>query len=181
VRHRPICITNPHCYTGTVFFWVKTIALYVVTAIFAFLLSLAVSFCAVWAWAGSYDDSPALGILWILLLVVMFGLFLPLCLGLTAELLQGRNIARRFSWLRGMLRAVVALPISVGPVYAWWVLLMRREDARPSHWLVNLVLLLAVSALSAFLALRVSRPQCPLRPPPTPSPDKIKPWQAPPS
>jgi hypothetical protein len=60
-----------------VFFWVKTIALYFVTAIFAFLLSLVVSFCAVRAWAGSDDDSPALGILWILLFVGVSGLLLP--------------------------------------------------------------------------------------------------------
>jgi hypothetical protein len=108
-----------------VFFWVKTIALYFVTAIFAFLLSLVVSFCAVRAWAGSDDDSPALGILWILLFVGVSGLLLPLCLGLTAELVQGKILARRFSWLSGLLR--VLLPMGVGPVYAWWVLLMPAK------------------------------------------------------
>lgn len=148
---------HSRCYTGIVFFWVKTIALYVLTAISAFFLSLVVSFCAVRAWAGSDDDSPALGILWILLFVGVSGLLLPLCLGLTAELVQGKILARRFSWLRGLLRVLLALPVGVGPVYAWWVLLMRREDARPAHWLANLVLLLCVSAVFAYLALRIRR------------------------
>jgi hypothetical protein len=148
---------HSRCYTGIVFFWVKTIALYVVTAISAFFLSLVVSFCAVRAWAGSDDDSPALGILWILLFVGVSGLLLPLCLGLTAEPVQGKILARRFSWLRGLLRVLLALPMGVGPVYAWWVLLMRREDARPAHWLANLVLLLCVSAVFAYLALRIRR------------------------
>jgi hypothetical protein len=140
-----------------VFFWVKTIAFYAVAAAFAFLLSLLISFGAVRAWVGSDDDSPALGMLWILLFVGVFGLLLPLCLGLTAELVQGKILSRRFSWLRGLLRVFLALPVSLGPVYAWWVLLMRREDARPAHWLPNLILLLCASTVFAYLALRIRR------------------------
>jgi hypothetical protein len=155
--HKHVCDTNLHCYTGIVLFWAKTIALYVVAAIFAFLLSLAVSFGAVRAWAGSNDDSPVLGMLWILLFVGVSGLVLPLCLGLTAELVQGKVSSRRFSWLRGLLRALLALPVSIGPVYAWWVLLMRREDARPAHWLPNLILLLCISTVFAYVALRIKR------------------------
>lgn len=140
-----------------VFFWVKTLALYVATAVFAFLLSLVVSLCAVRAWAGPDDDSPALGMLWILLFVGVSSLLLPICLGLTAELVEDRVLACRFNWLKGLLRVLLALPIGVGPVYAWWVLLMRREDARPAHWLSKVVLLACVSAVFAYLALRIRR------------------------
>lgn len=149
--------SNLDCYTGSVFFWVKTIFLYAVAAVFAFLLSLVVSFGAVRAWAGSDDDSPVLGMLWILLFVAVSGLLLPLCLGFTAELVQGKILSRRFSWLRGLLRVLLALPVSLGTVYAWWVLLMRREDARPAHWLPSLIVLLCVSTVFAYLALRIRK------------------------
>jgi MFS family permease len=138
-----------------VFFWVKTIALYVVTVMVAFLLSLILSFCAVFAWAGPNDDSPAVGMLWAFLFVVASGVFLPLLLGLVAERVQSKVLARRFSWSRGLRRAFLGLPIIVGPVNAWWVLLGLREDARPAHWLIILSLLLCVSAVCAYLALRI--------------------------
>jgi hypothetical protein len=142
-----------------VFFWVKAVALYLVSAIFALLLSVAVSFCAVWAWAGWNgwdDDSPALGIMTFLLFVGISGLILPMCLGLTAGLLQDKVLARRFSWLGGLRRALVALPIGVGPWYAFWVLLALRADARPAHWLVIMILFLCISAASAYIALAIS-------------------------
>ena len=142
------------------FFWVKAVALYLVSASFALLLSLVLSFCAVWAWArwnGRDSDSPALGIMMFLLIVGISGLILPICLGLTAGLLQDKVLARRFSWLRGVRRAFLGLPIAVGPWYAYWVLLALRADARPAHWLVNMVLFLCISAASAYIALGISR------------------------
>ena len=139
------------------FFWVKAVALYLVSAIFALLLSLIVAFCAVWAWAGWDDSSPALGIMMFLFFVGISGLILPVCLGLTAELLQSKVLARRFSWLRGLRRALFALPIAVGPWYAYWVLFALRADARPIQWLVNMVLFVCISTASAYIALGISR------------------------
>ncbi len=148
---------NLGCYTGVMFFWVKTVALYIATATFGLLLSLVASFCIVRGFAATDDDSPALGMLWVFLFVGVSSLLLPVCLGLTAELVQDKVLACRFNRLKGLLRVLLALPIGVGPVYAWWVLLMRREDARPAHWLAKVVLLGCVSAAFAYLALRVRR------------------------
>lgn len=148
-----------HCYTANVFFWVKTVAVYVATVIFVCLISLAVSLCLVRVWIGPFrpdEDSPALGMLLILLFVGFSSLFVPTCLGLVAELVQDRVLARRFSWLRGLLRSLLALPMAIGPVYAWRVLALR-EDARPTHSLANLVLLICVSAVFAYLSLRIKR------------------------
>jgi hypothetical protein len=91
-----------------------------------------------------------------LLFVGFSSLFVPTSLGLMAEMVQDKVLARRFSWLRGVLRVVLALPMGVGPADAWWVL-FHREDARPAHWLANLVLLLCVSGVSAYLSLRIKR------------------------
>jgi hypothetical protein len=147
-----------HCYTGCrVFFWVKTVVLYIATAVFGFLLSLVASFFVVRGFAAPGDDSPALGMLWILLFVAISGLLVPVCLGFTAELVQAKVLVCRFNWGRGLLRVVLALPIGVGPVYAWWVLLMRREEVRPAHWFAKVILLSSLSAVSAFLALRIRR------------------------
>ena len=152
-------MTNLHCYTGVVFFWIKTIGLYIATAVFALFISLAGSLCLVRVLNGPSrpdEDSPALGILLILLFVSLSSLFVPTFLGLTAELVQGKVLARPFSWVRGLRRILLALPAGIGPAYTLWVL-MLREDARPTRWLANLVLLLAVSAVFSFLSLRIKR------------------------
>ncbi len=153
------CVPNLHCYTGVVFFWVKTVALFVATAILAFLLSLAVSLCLVRVWNGPFrpdEDSPGLGILLILLFVGISSLFVPVCLGMAAELVQDKVLARRFNWVKGVLRVLLALPMSIGPAYAFWVLI-HREDSRPAHWLVTLILLGCLSAVFTYLALRIKR------------------------
>jgi hypothetical protein len=140
-----------------VFFWIKAVALYLASAIFAFLLSLAVSFCAVRVWTGPDDDSPALGIMMFLLFVGISGLLLPVCLGLTAELLQDKVLAQRFSWLKGLRRVLLALPMGVGLWYAYWVLLALRADARPTYWLVKMILLLCGAVVFGYDALRIRR------------------------
>ena len=99
-----------------VFFWMKAVGLYFISAIFALLVSLVISFCAVRAWAGPDDDSPALGIMAILLFVGISSLIIPLLLGLIAELMEHKVLARRFSWLRSLRRVLLALPIGVGPL-----------------------------------------------------------------
>lgn len=141
------------------FFWVKTVALFVATAILAFLLSLAGSLCLVRVWNGPFrpdEDSPGLGLLLILLFVGVSSLFVPMCLGLAAELVQDKVLERRFNWVKGLLRVLVALPMSIGPAYAFSVLTLR-EDSRPAHWLAKLTLLGCVSAVFTYLALRIKR------------------------
>jgi hypothetical protein len=140
-----------------VFFWMKAVGLYFISAIFALLVSLVISFCAVRAWAGPDDDSPGLGMLAIFLFVVISSLIVPLFLGVIAELLEHKVLARRFSWLRSLRRVLLALPIGVGPWYALWVLVARREDARPPHWLANMIVLLCTSLIFGYLALRIRR------------------------
>jgi hypothetical protein len=140
-----------------VFFWVKTVGLYFISAIFALLVSLIISFCAVLARAGPDDDSPALGIMAIFLFVGISSLIVPLILGLIAELLEHKVLAHRFSWLRSLRRVLLALPIGGGPWYAWWVLVALREDARPPHWLANMIVLLCTSLIFGYLALRIRR------------------------
>lgn len=140
-------------------FWVKTVGLYVASAISAFLISLVGSLCLIRIWNGPFrpdEDSPALGILLILLFAAFSSLLVPACLGLTAELVQDKVLARRFSWSKGLLRVLLALPMAAGPLYAWWVL-GNREDARPTHWSAKLVLLLVASAVFAYLSLRIKR------------------------
>src|SRR5216683_1030569 len=106
---------NLGCYTGVMFFWVKTVALYIATATFGLLLSLVASFCIVRGFAATDDDSPAPGMLWVFLFVGVSSLLLPVCLGLTAELVQDKVLACRFNRLKGLLRVLLALPIGVGP------------------------------------------------------------------
>ncbi len=150
---------NLHCYTGVVFFWVKTVALFVATATVALLLSLAGSLCLVRVWNGPFrpeEDSPGLGFLLVFLFVGVSSLFVPMCLGLAAELVQDKVLARRFNWAEGLFRVLLALPMSIGPAYAFWVLI-HREDSRPAHWPATLILLGCVSAVFTYLALRIKR------------------------
>jgi hypothetical protein len=139
-----------------VFFWVKTVALYIATALFGLLLSLIASYCVVRGLAAPDENSFLLGLWWSFLSVGVSSLLVPICLGFTAELVQDKVLGCRFNWVRGLQRVLLALPMGVGPVYAWWVLI-HREDARSAHWLAELVLLGCVSAVFAYLALRVRR------------------------
>lgn len=142
------------------FFWLKTAALYVATAVFAFLISLVGSLCLVRVLNGPFrpnEDSPGLGLLLILLFVVVSSLLVPAFLGLAAELVQDKVLVRRFNWTKGLLRVLLSLPMSIGPAYAFCVL-TDREDSRPAHWLAKLMLFGCVSGAFAYLALRIKRP-----------------------
>ena len=140
-----------------VWFWTKTLILYGATALLALLVCLGVSLALVRAVAGPAGDSPALGMMWVLLFAGLSSLLLPLCLGLTAQAVQDKVLSRRFNWGKGLVRFLLALPISCGTIYTWWVLLMLRDDARPLHWLAKVVLLDSVSLGLAYLALRIRK------------------------
>ena len=141
------------------FFWVKTVGLFVATAILGFFLSFAGSLCLVRVWNGPFrpdEDSPGLGLLLIFLFVGVSSLFVPMCLGLAAEPVQDKVLVRRFNWVEGLFRVLLALPMSIGPAYGFWVL-THREDSRPAHWLAKLILFGCVSAVFTYLALRIKR------------------------
>jgi hypothetical protein len=99
-----------------VLFWLTTIVRYLLTGSIACLLSIAISLAVVVPFAR--DDSPGLGFLWFLVFIAVATLLIPLSLGVTAELIQRRVLARRFEWPKAVLRSLAALPVAVGPVYA---------------------------------------------------------------
>lgn len=152
----PVKVSNGVATLVVVFFWVKTVALYIATALFGLLVSLIASVCIVRGFAAPDENSFLLGMWWSFLFAGVSSLLIPICLGFAAELVQDKVLGCRFNWMRGLQRVLLALPIGVGPVFAFWVLI-HREDARPAHWLAEMVLLGGVSAVFACLALHVRR------------------------
>jgi hypothetical protein len=134
-------------------FWLTTVVRYLLATFAALLLSLVVSFLATLPFAHP-DDDLGIGILWILILASVTSLCLPLCLGITAELIQRKVLARSFMWSKALLRSLAAFPIAVGPVYAVSVAGLVIS-ARPTHWVEKEILLFGLSAASAYIALRI--------------------------
>jgi hypothetical protein len=93
-----------------VLFWLATVGRYSLAAFVALLLSIVISILATLPFTHPNDD---LGI-------VSFGfdfcsyasLCLPLCLGITAELIERKVLSRRFTRSKALLRSLLALPIS---------------------------------------------------------------------
>jgi hypothetical protein len=135
-----------------VFFWLATVGRYLFSAFVALLLSLAISVLATLPFAQPNDDL-GISFLWVSIFALVASLFLPLCLGITAELIQRKVLARRFSWSKALLRSLVALPIAVGPVYVAVFVGSRR----PAHWVEIEILFYSLSAASAYVALRISK------------------------
>ena len=127
------------------------------TTIAAIFVSLSVAFISVRFLIAPKDDSPALGLLWLMLAVVLAGLFVPFGLGVTGEMVERKAQRRRFRWVKALSRSLLALPIVLGPVYtALWVTLWV-ESNRQSHWVVKQTILYFLSAMFAYLALRIKR------------------------
>lgn len=106
------------------------------------------------------NDDLGIGFLWILIFAATTNLCLPVCLGIAAELIQRKVLSRRFTWSNAFLRSLLALPIAVGPVYAIFVAGFV-ESRRPAHWVEKEVLAYALSAASAYIALRIRKPPQP--------------------
>jgi hypothetical protein len=143
-----------------VVFWLATVARYLLATFVALLLSIPVSILATLPFAHP-DDDLGIGFLWILIFASVASLCLPLCLGVTAELIQRKVLVRRFGWSKALLRSLIALPIAVGPVYAAVFVAPFVEGRRPTHWVEKEILFYALSAASAYVALRIrkQRPQ----------------------
>ena len=140
------------------FFWLTTALRYVVAIITALLLSIAISSAATIIFAGGSDDL-GVGFLGFLILVVIAGLTVPLFLGITAEYIQRRASVRPFVWSRALARSLMALPISAGPIYT----VLSVMNLRPTHWAEKQVLLYGLSAVFAYVALRIRRQPGPVQ------------------
>jgi hypothetical protein len=137
------------------FFWLKTISLYSVTACVACLLSVVLSVLSVLPWAS--DDSPGIGILWVLVFLSEATILILFSLSVTAELIQRKVLARRFRWSKALLRFLLAIPMAVGPLFAIVWVIPFVEASRPAHWREKEVILYCVSVAFAYFALRVRK------------------------
>ena len=103
------------------------------------------------------DENPVIGgFFWLFTLLAEGTLLVPLSLAITAELVERTVQARRYSWSKARRRFLVAVPMAIGPVYAVFVV-TAMEDRRPAHWLQMGVLVNCVSAVFAYLALRIRK------------------------
>ena len=137
-------------------FWVTASVRYILAVCGALLLSIAFSFLSVLPWAD--NDSPATGMLWGLVLWVEACLIIPASLGITAELIDRKVHVRRFRWSGAFFRFLLALPICIGPLYASWGVAIYVENRRPTHWVIKEAVLYCISAVFAYLALRIKNP-----------------------
>ena len=137
-------------------FWLFTIARYLVAVVAAFLSSIIISLLFMVLFYGRGDDSPALGILWFLSILFAASLLIPLSLGVTAEIIDRKIHARPFKWLKALWRFLLALPISLAPLYAIWCM-FHVESSRPAFWIEKEVALCCISAIFAYLALRIGK------------------------
>jgi hypothetical protein len=138
-------------------FWLKTVVLYLLVALVASLLSIVITFLIVLSFAKAGDDSPVYGLVWIFLCAPVAGLLIPTCLAITAELIQRKSSsAHTFRWSKALCRVLMALPMMCGPLYGFYVLFFGA-NGRPRYWIEKEVLLLCLSAVFAYLALRIRK------------------------
>jgi len=145
-----------------VLFWLITTARYLLAALVAILLSVALSFFSTFPWARA-GDSPALGFLWFFLFIAEAAILVPLCLGITAELVEQKAQERRFKWSKALSRFLLALPIVVGPIYSLVWVHLWIESRRPAHWFWKEVFFYCLSAFFLYFALRIRRQSTPSR------------------
>lgn len=137
-------------------FWFTTIIRYLFTVVVAFSLSVALSLLVVVPFVR--DDSIGYAFLWFMVLFAIVSFLTPLSLGITAELIQRKVLARRFEWPKALLRSLAALPAAVGPLYAVLCVFPYRENRRPTHWVEKEILLYSLSIFFAYVALRIKKP-----------------------
>jgi hypothetical protein len=135
-----------------VIFWLATVRRYLLAAFAAVLLALVISFLATLLFANSGDEL-GIGFLLAIIFASVARLCLPLSLGITAELIQRKVLARLFMWTQALLRSLMALPIAVGLAYVTVFVGSRR----PSHRVEIEIPFYALSAASAFMALRIRK------------------------
>jgi MFS family permease len=139
-----------------VLFWCITVTRYLLAALAALFLSVVISFFTIQFFIPA-DENPVIGgLFWLYALLAEGTLLVPLSLAITAELVEYKVQARRYSWPKACRRFLVAIPMAIGPVYAVFVV-MTVEDRRPAHWFQMGVLVNCVSEVFAYLALRIRK------------------------
>ena len=141
------------------FFWLITITRYFLVAVVACLLSLVISFFVMGLFLSNNENPVVGGVFSFFLFLPMGGLLVPLCLAITAELVERKVQSRDFSWSKVRGRFLVAIPMAIGPLYTALFVVMRVEDRRPAHWLETAVLLCCLSAVFAYFSLRIRKPR----------------------
>jgi MFS family permease len=134
-------------------YWIISLAFYVLAVLVALVSTVVSSFLSVLPFAS--DDSPALGFLRGLIFLAEVCILFPLCIGITAELLERRRQQRRARWGNLLWRFPCALLILTGPLYAILFVFGTVEDHRPTLWPLKEVLWSSLSAVAAFFALRI--------------------------
>jgi hypothetical protein len=140
-----------------VLFWSITVTRYLLVALAALFLSIIISFLTIQLFIPA-DENPVIGgLFWLFALLVEGTLLVPLNVAITAELVERKVQERRFSWSKAGGRFLVAIPIAIGPVYIAWFVVITAEHRRPAHWLQMAILASCVSAVFAYLALRIRK------------------------
>jgi MFS family permease len=137
-------------------FWCITITRYLLAGLAALFSSVVISFLTIQLFIPA-DENPVIGgLFWLFALLAEGTLLVPLSLAITAELVERKVQSRRFSWSNALRRFLIAIPMAIGPVYAVFTV-MRMEDRRPAHWFQMGILVNCVSAVFAYLALRIRK------------------------
>lgn len=139
------------------FFWFVTIVRYLLAVLAALFSSLVISYLTIQLFLPSDENYVVGGLFWLFTFLAEGILLVPLSLAVTAEFVESRALARRFSWHKARKRFLVAIPIAIGPIYTTLFVVLRVEDRRPAHWLTIAVLLNCTSAVFAYLALRTAK------------------------
>ena len=139
-----------------VLFWLKTSARYVLVACGAFLLAMFIAFLTVLPWA--HEDSPGLGLLWMMVFCAEAGLIIPLSLAINAEVIDRKVHSRRFQWSKALFRFLLAVPVCIGPLYAYFWVSIYVENRRPMHWASKEAFFYLLSAIFGYFALRIKEP-----------------------
>ena len=139
------------------FFWIKTVTLYLIVACGGLALAVVLSFLTIVPLAS--DDSPGLGFIWGLVFLAEAALLIPLSLALTAELVERKAQKRQFSFLKVLARFAVGWMIPVGPLYTAIYVYPYVESRKPAQYVEMELALYILSGASAILALRIRRAQ----------------------
>jgi magnesium-transporting ATPase (P-type) len=143
-----------------VLFWFITTTRYLLVALAACFLSLVTSLLIIQLF--NWDDASYVAptLFWLFAFLAEGSLLVPLSLAITAELVERKVQSRLFSWRKARRRFLIAVPMVIAPWYAGLCFVMGTvENRRPAHWFETAVLLCCVSAVFAYLGLRIRKPR----------------------
>ncbi len=141
-------------------FWCVTIMRYVLATVAALLVSFLAAYVLMIEVLMPLADNPASGpdatdgITGFFYSAVFACLLVPITLGVTAEIIERTAQGRRFNWHKALFRSLLAVPIWCAPFHFLDFLVGSSPRL---HWVTNQAALNCVSAIFAFLALRIKR------------------------